>query len=242
MGLARSCARGQLLAAAQPLTQAGGVLILTGFPCLRERSPPVETDGPPGAASLARTLLALGAEPVTLLIEDHSEAALRRCVVVAAGGGTAANVVGFPTADRWLPADDERLESLRTSAGALVCIERAGESADGVCYTMRGLPMGPTLLGHMNRLLMPSAGLRSVGIGDGGNELGMGSLYAEVCRAVPNGEKIGCVVAADDALVASVSNWGGYALSCAVALLSWDAGASHGQTSEPGPRADSPPA
>ena len=51
----------------------------------------------------------------------------------------------------------------------------------------------------------------------------MGSLRDEIARAVPLGEKIGCVVPSDAPLVASVSNWGGYALCCAVAVLTWDA-------------------
>jgi len=244
-GIAALVRPGQLLAAAQTLMQPadGGVLVLTGFPCLRERSPPVETDGPPGAVSLARTLRAVGSQPVTMLIEDHSEAALRLCAAAAAGDDRVPlDVSGFPVADQWQPADDERLERLRASSSSLVCIERAGESLDGVCYTMRGLPMGASLLGKLNSLAAPTSGLRTVGIGDGGNELGLGSLYDEVCAAIPNGPKIGCVTAVDAVLVASVSNWGGYALSCAVALLAWDRGSSSSILSGLGAAADDPSA
>ena len=46
-------------------------------------------------------------------------------------------------------------------------------------------------------------------IGDGGNELGMGSLREEIYAHIPNGETIGCVVRSDAPIVASISNWGG---------------------------------
>ena len=82
--------------------------------------------------------------------------------------------------------------------------------------------MGSSLLGKLNAIVGPDRGLQTVGIGDGGNELGLGSLHAEICKAVPLGPQIGCVVPSDAPLVASVSNWGGFALTCALAVLSWD--------------------
>ena len=77
-GIAALLRPNQLLTAGETLLQSpisnsqSGVLLLTGFPCLRERKPPIESDGPPGAVALAFTLLALGRAPVTMLIEDHS--------------------------------------------------------------------------------------------------------------------------------------------------------------------------
>jgi hypothetical protein len=107
-----------------------------------------------------------------------------------------------------------------------VAIERAGTSSDGTCYTMRALPMGKDLVAYqLNSILTADnrrASLRTVAVGDGGNELGMGSLCADVSRSVTNGAKIGCIVPSDFPLVASVSNWGGYALCCACALLAWE--------------------
>lgn len=223
-GIAPLVHPGQLLAAAEVMVRAPastsrrGFLVLTGFPCLRERKPPIESDGPPGAVALATTLLALGRSPVTLLIEDHSEHALQSCLQAA---GCPAQLAVFPTDDRWTEAEDARLGALRAGACGLLSIERAGNSVDGVCYTMRGFPMGETLLSRRINSVA-SADVPTVGIGDGGNELGMGSLIADIAKHVNLGEKIGCVVAADAPVVASVSNWGGYALCCAVAMLTWD--------------------
>ena len=60
-----------------------------------------------------------------------------------------------------------------------------------------------------------------IGIGDGGNEVGMGKLYNEIiaCESIKHAPEIACVTSCDHLIVAGVSNWGGYALSTAVAVL-----------------------
>ena len=66
---------------------------------------------------------------------------------------------------------------------------------------------------HSNRLA-------SIGIGDGGNEIGMGKIpHDTIVRNIPNGDLIHCRVATDHLIVAGVSNWGAYALAAGVALL-----------------------
>lgn len=68
---------GQLRAAALDLTlRAGRVAITTGFPIVTSAGVVAETDGPPGALFLARTLLTLGHEVV--LISDAWGAPLLR--------------------------------------------------------------------------------------------------------------------------------------------------------------------
>ncbi len=62
--------------------------------------------------------------------------------------------------------------------------------------------------------------LTTIGIGDGGNEIGKGKIPAEVIgRNIPKGELIACRVATDHLIVCGVSNWGAYALAAGVALL-----------------------
>jgi len=62
--------------------------------------------------------------------------------------------------------------------------------------------------------------MRSIGIGDGGNEVGMGKVYGKVLSSkIANAQEIACVVPTDHLIIASVSNWGGYALSAATAVL-----------------------
>ena len=57
----------------------------------------------------------------------------------------------------------------------------------------------------------------TTGIGDGGNEVGMGKVVEAVHQHINNGVSIGCTTPADFLITASVSNWGGYALAAALA-------------------------
>jgi hypothetical protein len=60
----------------------------------------------------------------------------------------------------------------------------------------------------------------TIGIGDGGNEIGMGKIPHEiVAKNIPNGDLIHCRVPTDHLIVAGVSNWGAYALAAGVHLL-----------------------
>ena len=62
----------------------------------------------------------------------------------------------------------------------------------------------------------------TIGIGDGGNEIGLGALpWEHLCRAILQGpaERIACRVATDHTLLAVVSNWAGYALALATTAL-----------------------
>src|SRR5258708_29221436 len=73
-------------------------------------------------------------------------------------------------------------------------------------------------------LLEPGADGRprstTIGIGDGGNEIGMGKMPGETIeRNIPNGRQIACRVATDHLIVAGISNWGAYALAGGVALV-----------------------
>lgn len=60
----------------------------------------------------------------------------------------------------------------------------------------------------------------TIGIGDGGNEIGMGKIPWEVIRKnIPNGGRIACRIATQHLIVCGVSNWGAYALGHGVRLL-----------------------
>ncbi|KAF3830933.1 hypothetical protein GH733_002171 [Mirounga leonina] len=57
------------------------------------------------------------------------------------------------------------------------------------------------------------------GVSDGGNELGMGKVEEAVKRHIRNGDVIAYDAEADFAVITGVSNWGGYALACALYIL-----------------------
>jgi hypothetical protein len=62
--------------------------------------------------------------------------------------------------------------------------------------------------------------LTTIGIGDGGNEIGMGKIPWDIIRRnIPNGGLVACRVPTDYLIVSGVSNWGAYGLAAGVSLL-----------------------
>ena len=116
----------------------------------------------------------------------------------------------------------------------IVSCERAGPAKDGICYTMRGIDMNAKgLIAPIHKIVDLARELRKdvkyIAIGDGGNELGMGKVIDKIRDSpkIKDGDKIGAVTVSDYLISASVSNWGGYALSGACAILkNEDAGTS----------------
>lgn len=205
---------GDLLRAAQAFVRCttGALVILSGFPCCVDQTPPTETDGPPGAVAIGRAGIALGYPRVVLVTDDCN-----RDVFAAACEGTQIELESFPS--QFSVEDEARLESLRNDASLLVACERAGPSQNGKCYTMRGIDMNEKgLIAPIHRLL-ENRSVPFIAVGDGGNELGMGKVFDKIVEHIPDGERIGCSLAADHLIAASVSNWGGYALAGAAAVV-----------------------
>jgi len=183
----------------------GPVLIATGF--YISYAGAVETDGPPGAVALGRALSALGRR-VVYLTDRHGLSAVR---ALAEG----AKVVEFPLAG---PEESEAfarrlLEDLRPAV--LVSVERCGAGADGRYRNMRGQDitaytarLDPLFLFH------PA----TVGVGDGGNEIGMGAVAEHIPR-LPSLPDRPCVTPTAHLVIASVSNWGAYGLAAGLSRL-----------------------
>ena len=215
-------ARGGLAAAARSIAghPSPHLALMTGFFVPGAEPPAAETDGPLGVATLAAGLHRVGV-PVRVVTDELCADAVR--VACRAAGAAEELVVEV------LPLDG-RAEVVATLAGwraalppvsHLVAVERVGPAADGVPRNMRGQDISAyTAPLH---LLFQAGGHRSIAIGDGGNELGMGSLPRWlVAEAIDHGDKIGCTVPADHLLVCGVSNWGAWALLAALALLRRD--------------------
>jgi D-glutamate cyclase len=95
----------------------------------------------------------------------------------------------------------------------VLSIERVGPAKDGRCRTMRGRDITEQMF-NVTPLFATGRTWKTIGIGDGGNELGMGKIAHEtVCKNIPNGHLIHCQVPTDFLLVAGVSNWGAYSLA-----------------------------
>jgi len=104
----------------------------------------------------------------------------------------------------------------------LIACERPGPTADGTFRTMRGrdiTSMHAEVQAEYETLRATHSPV-TIGIGDGGNEIGMGSIPASILeKNIDNGRAVHCVVPVDHLIVAGVSNWGAYALAAGVALL-----------------------
>lgn len=229
-GIAAITLPDQLGPAAQNFLTAKAVVILTGFPCRMKDSPPTETDGPPGAIALARAARKLG-KKAAIATDTTSGSVMDACAAAAGLKSdpqfTLLQYAPLPeptSPDRAAAADSLRkaLESVAGEYDHTVAIERAGQAADGSFYTMRGFCMD-AFVAPLDPLLtigVSTDGSRtSTGIGDGGNEAGMGLVFDAIRKNIPNGEKIACATAAGHLVTAGVSNWGGWGLVGAVEAI-----------------------
>ncbi|XP_004682100.1 PREDICTED: UPF0317 protein C14orf159 homolog, mitochondrial [Condylura cristata] len=224
-GIGHLLCKDELLRASLSLSHARSVLITTGFPTHFKHEPPEETDGPPGAFALAAFLQALEKE-VSMVVDRRAlslyeklvEEALEHGVLntpitlVTYQGGSAGAAQAFlcKDGDPGSPRFDH-----------LVAIERTGRAADGNHYNARKVNI-KHLADPIDDLFLAAQkipGISTTGVGDGGNELGMGKVKEAVKKHIRNGDVIACDVAADFAVIAGVSNWGGYALACGLYIL-----------------------
>jgi hypothetical protein len=181
--------------------------IVTGFMIPSVDPPTGETDGPLGALFLVNALSRMGIP----------------CVLFSDEAGLSAIHVGIQFFDREVAVvklpEKARPEMLRPLTH-LVAIERCGPShKNGRNHTMRGRDI-TDLTAPAHLLFEGQRPYVTIGIGDGGNEIGMGKVpYATICKNIPNGELVACRTATDFLIVAGVSNWGAYALAAGVMLL-----------------------
>lgn len=212
-GLASHAPQGTLWPAARELARSERVLIVTGF-CIRAAMIG-ETDGPPGALSLASALERLG-KGVRLVTDDFSAALLE------AGGTVAGDVLPIDRINLPQNAADTAIDRLVAEFGPthVVAIERPGNARDGHRYSMRGEILDD-LIPAADRLFTPplSGGYKTIAVGDGGNELGLGGLRSLLKERVEFGETIFSTATADHVVPAGISNWGGYAIAAALSVI-----------------------
>src|SRR5436190_9490495 len=164
--------RGELASAARALTHATSIGFITGFFVPRDGVRAPETDGPVGTALLAAMLGACGV-PVRIAVDSPCAEAVR-AAVHESGVDVAVDEVGVE--DR---AGIERVTAAWKEAGVshAVAIERCGLSLDGRPRNMRGVDVSPWTAPLDD--LFTAGGWARVGVGDGGNEIGMGKLPRE---------------------------------------------------------------
>jgi len=210
-------ARGGLWSAAAVLAaaQSSRIGIITGFYVPQGSPPAAETDGPIGAALLAKGLQAVGI-PCRLATDEPCRGA---CAAALTGAGVADVPVDVVAPDASLaPLIEAWREASLTHA---IAIERCGRSADGAPRNMRGVDIA-SYTASLDDLFVAGP-WDTIAVGDGGNEIGMGAIpHSLIAQHVEHGEIIACVTRARHLIVAGVSNWGAYALLGALAAIRED--------------------
>jgi hypothetical protein len=209
------------------------VLILTGFP-MGGGVP--ETDGPVGAALLARAFIKAFDARVVLVTDYDWVGALEGACIgagitpVHTNGGVPQKVPYLRQA--YVQAVDKGDQACRAVCDGMLrdwqpklvaAVERPGKNHKGTYHGMNGRPLTGKVadldyLFECSRKL----GVPTLAVGDGGNELGMGLIKDELPAFIPQtspGLPYGGTAAqqaADYLVVSGVSNWGA---SCVVAGL-----------------------
>lgn len=181
-------------------------IVATGFFILSARAP--ETDGPPGAIAIAKALEALGFEVV--LVSDRYTAPM-----LTIDGFRKDEVIEFPIADHQASRKIARNILFEIKPDVVIAIERCGLTAGGKHLNMRGKDISD-FTAKVDHLFYDQE--NTVGIGDGGNEIGMGNI-AEQVKQVPSLVPDPAVTPVNKLIISSVSNWGGYGLVAALSEL-----------------------
>jgi len=213
------------------------VIISTGF-VLPPFFPLGETDGPPGAVSIAYAIHhGIGARIVFLTEKEVVNALKETC---SAAGLSVYNpgdfdaipgaiiVQDFPSEMSLADQEGKRiLDELKPSA--VITVEKMGRNEMNVYHTARGNDIG-RYTAKVDLLVEEAQkkGILTIGIGDLGNEIGLGAVANVVKKAIgPLGEKCHCgcgggivtKVGTEIPIMATMSNWGGYGVAACLAAL-----------------------
>ncbi|MCY4452024.1 MAG: DUF4392 domain-containing protein [Immundisolibacterales bacterium] len=193
------------------------VAIVTGI-VVEKLLPKGEVDGPVGAAVLGRALSRLGHD-VDILVEKEMDDVVASLIETLGFEGSIVHTTDRSPEDlaRW--ADDYDVA---------VTIEKLGRNREGVRHSVMGSPLAKSGDYYIDDFIeaMNEKGKLTVGIGDGGNEIGFGKIYDHVRGMVAFGADCGCPCGGGTATTtatgylfpAAISNYGAYALTTALAL------------------------
>lgn len=199
-----------------------------------------ETDGPLGTTVFARTI-ARGLKALPVILTDVEQVDALKLILQSIGltitdlkkgekdlklseTPNSAVVMSFPKSHDKAKKEAARLVSSMKPAVA-ISIERAGFNPKGHYHTSHG-----TLVDWKAKMdyifhRCQEEHVLTIGIGDGGNEIGMGKIFDLLSKRHRFGMKCQCpcksgvisVTETDCTIVSTIANWGAYALSNAVA-------------------------
>ena len=203
-----------------------------------------ESDGPLGTAVLAKRIREITAaipiivteatlvDPIAQVVQASglSVVTLEQARIAQEraeqGQTSVACVLPFTEDDASGPAEAQKLLD-KLDPAMIVSIEKAGFNEKGIYHNMRGhdYSAGRARVDYLV-LEARKRKILTVGVGDGGNEIGMGAVEEAVKAHVKHGAHCQCgcgggmaaTTATDILLTGSVSNWACYAICAALAI------------------------
>ncbi|MDR0751674.1 MAG: DUF4392 domain-containing protein [Christensenellaceae bacterium] len=215
------------------------VFIIVGFVLLPHKK--AEMDGINGAMMLARAIYrSFSAKPIIICPEDNLKAVenmaydaglhLYNNVSDVRNYPISMGVITFTKDSELAKIQSHEIIEKWGIPSAAIAIEAPGANSIGVYHNATGLDMteyeakADILFKYLQKLKV-----RTFAIGDLGNEMGMGTIKKHIEKyipyAAPSGCRCGCRggiasdSAADVILTATVSDWGAYGITAALAFL-----------------------
>ena len=186
------------------LEKKGVIIITTGFYILSANAP--ETDGPPGAVALGKSLEKLGYD-VFYVTDKYSYNILSGLL----GEG---NIIEFPVTSH-IESNTFANKLIRDyDPKSLISIERAGLSNDGKYRNFKGEDFSK-YNAKIDYLFEQHP--RTVGILDGGNEIGSGNYIEEIIK-LGNIIDYPSIITATESIISSTSNWGAFGLIAGLSI------------------------
>lgn len=216
-----------VLAAARMLNRAQcDIAIVTGA-AVPGHMPVGENDGPFGAVVLATALVRIG-HKVTIYTDPD---ALPPIDMLTKRAGLIMDVISLKL------GDTDQQAKIAGKHDMFVAIERLGGNRNGIIYGVTGVSRATHRV-NVDTIFRTATKLRkpTLGIGDGGNEIGFGRVHAELEKRLPEhimaaktpcGGGVFSVVPTDVLAVGTSSNIGAYGVVAALALLKKDASLCH---------------
>lgn len=164
-----------------------------------------ETDGPLGTFALARAMTQIGYRAI--LITDRYS---KKIFTLAEFP-----LIVFPIKDEVKSLKFAYKLLKEHNPSIIISVERCGMTSTGKYLNMRGADISE-YNAKIDYLFMEQE--NTIGIGDGGNEIGMGNL-ADKIRLAHNLPAEPCITTVKRLIIASVSNWGAYGLIAALSLI-----------------------
>ncbi len=188
------------------LESKGNIFITTGFYIVYAGA--TETDGPPGSVALGNALKKLGFS-ITYITDKWSYDVVKSILQ------DEDELIEFPITSHIESLEFGNKLIKDFSPELLISIERAGLMNDGTYRNWKNEDISEfnAKIDHLFEQFP-----KSIGIGDGGNEIGMGNLYNEIIETsgLPDNPSITTV---SNLIISSCSNWGAYGLIAAISKL-----------------------